>query len=70
MQLLLLMQGGVTMANKYAIRQTISEVYDVIVTADSPNEAMEKANEIDLIKWILISTTTQDVKIGLYKENV
>jgi len=70
MQLLLLMQGGVTMANKYAIRQTISEVYDVIVTADSPDEAMEKANEIDLIKWILISTTTQDVKIGLYKENV
>jgi len=64
------MQRGVAMANKYAIRQTISEVYDVIVTADSPDEAMEKANEIDLIKWILISTTTHDVKIGLYKKDV
>ena len=48
----------------YVVRQRLTEVYDIIVDADSEDEAVETANSIDLKDWVNVSTTTPPTAVS------
>lgn len=50
----------------YVVRRNVTEIYDIIIDADSEENALLEANGIDLDKWIKVATTTNSIKVAKY----
>jgi hypothetical protein len=66
MQLLLLMQGGLM---EYKVRLGVTQIHQVVVEANSKDEAVEVANGIDLDNWNLVSVSTDNQEVELVGEH-
>lgn len=54
---------------EYKVRQSVTDILEVVVEANSDDEAIEVANGIDLDHWGLIWSTTESVEVEPVSEH-
>jgi capsular polysaccharide biosynthesis protein len=55
--------------NEYKVRVSITEVHQIVVEANSEDEAVELANGIDLQDWSVVHTVTNAQEVKLVGEH-